>query len=355
MWKSNALTERLGLDVPIIQAPMAGASTPAMAAAVANAGGMGSLGLAILDAETGGAQIEEFRKTSNGAFNANYFTHDDPGDVTGTAEAMRARLKGWYDEAGLGAVPQPTIPYATFGPDHLAVIERLRPTVVSFHFGLPDPELFQAVKDTGAFTLCSATTVAEARQVAAGGVDAVIAQGTEAGGHRGTFLGADISMQPGLFALLPQVVDAVDVPVIAAGGISDGRGIAAALLMGAQAAQVGTAFLRTPEASLHPAHRAALADARDDATRLTSLFSGKPARSLRNAYLDEFADAEALAAPYPSQLSLHGPLRSLPDERQGEVISLWAGQAAALARDEPTAAVFERLIRETDAAFARFR
>ena len=216
---------------------------------------------------------------------------------------MRARLQPYYAANGLGDVPMPQPPFATFGSDHLDLVRRHRPQVVSFHFGLPQQELLEAVK------MSSATTVAEARWLEAHGVDAVIAQGLEAGGHRGTFLGADLSIQTGLFALLPQIARAVAVPVVAAGGIVDGRGIVAALVLGASGVQVGTAFLRCPEASVHPAHRAALAAARDDSTRQTRLFTGNPARVIRNRLTQELRDAESLAVAFPAQSALTAPLR----------------------------------------------
>ncbi len=244
MWPSNVLTEGLGLKWPIIQAPMAGSSTPELAAAVSNSGGLGSLGLGTISAEAGGAQIEAFGELSDGPLNANFFCHENPVDVDMTGREMRVRLQRRYFESGLGEVPLPSIPFGTFGWDHVEQIRKLLPAVVSFHFGLPDDDLLDAVRETGCQIWSSATTVEEARWLEEHGVDAIIAQGTEAGGHRGTFLGADISEQLGLFALLPQVVSAVEIPVIAAGGIVDGRTIAAAFMLGASAVQMGTAFLR---------------------------------------------------------------------------------------------------------------
>jgi nitronate monooxygenase len=262
---------------------------------------------------------------------------------------MRARLQRRYFEAGLGEVPQPTSMLDPFGPEQLELVQRYRPEVVSFHFGLPDDELLNAVKETGAFVLCSATTVGEARLLEERGVDAIIAQGTEAGGHRGTFLGADPTEQPGLFALVPQVVDAVSVPVIAAGGIVDGRTIAAAFVLGASAVQIGTAFLRCPETSVHPRHRERLAAASDSATRVTRLFTGKPARSLVNRYMDDFQDLESQAAPFPSQFSLVAPLLSVtPEAEAGDIMPLWSGQSAALTREMPAAELVALLVEEAE-------
>ena len=349
MWPANELTERLGLNWPIIQAPMAGATTPELAAAVSNAGGLGSLGLATIPADAGGEQIAAFGELSGGPLNANFFCHENPVDVDMTGREMRIRLQRWYFESGLGEVPPPSVPFGTFGWEHVEQIRAHHPAVVSFHFGLPAEDLLAAVRATGCQIWSSATTVEEARWLAQRGVDAVIAQGTEAGGHRGTFLGADPDQQPGLFALIPQVASAVDLPVIAAGGIVDGRTIAAALVLGASAVQIGTAFLRCPEASVHPRHRAALAGATDNGTRLTRLFSGKPARGLVNRYMDTYRDAEHLVAPFPAQLSIYGPLvQNADDDEIADLLPLWSGQAASLTRELPAAELLAMLAAETD-------
>ncbi|MEZ4523561.1 MAG: nitronate monooxygenase [Thermomicrobiales bacterium] len=348
MWPTNELTERLGLDWPIIQAPMAGSTTPELAAAVSNAGGLGSLGLGTIPAGEAGAQMAAFAELSEGPLNANFFCHEHPVDVDMTGREMRARLQRWYFEAGLGEVPYPTIPWGTFGHEQVEQILAHRPAVVSFHFGLPDDDLVDAVRAAGCLIISSATTVAEARWLEERGADAVIAQGIEAGGHRGTFLDADPSEQPGLFSLLPQVVSAVDLPVIAAGGIADGRAIAAAFVLGASAVQMGTAFLRCPEATVHPAHRQALASAGERRTRQTKLFSGKPARAFVNRFMESFQEVEELVAPYPSQASLFGPIaRTTPEDEAGDVIPMWAGQSAVLTREMPAADLVATLADET--------
>lgn len=355
MWPRNALTERLGLDWPIIQAPMASATTPELAAAVSNAGGLGSLGLGASSAETADREMDEFSATSNRSLNANFFCHEDPGDVSGTGAAMAARLQPFYDAKGLGAVGTPFVPYGTFCEAHLDVLRARRPAVVSFHFGLPSPDMLAAVKETGAFVLSTATTVAEARRLEADGADAIIAQGTEAGGHRGTFLGTDPTVQPGLFALLPQVASAVSVPVVAAGGIADGRAIAAAFMLGASAVQIGTAFLRCPESAIPDAYRRALAEAGDDSSRVTPLFSGKPARALRNRLTEELRDAEDDVVPYPGQLSVVAPLRKDPAAGDyGDFASMWAGQSASLGRTMPAADLVRVLAEETTARLEAF-
>src|SRR5438477_11246472 len=191
---------------------------------------------------------------------------------------MRQHLQAHYEAHGLGAVPEPQGEVSDVGPDHVALLLETKPEAVSFHFGLPEPEVVEAIKAAGIFIVSSATTVAEARLLEKSGVDAIIAQGSEAGGQRGTFTGVDVSMQPGLFSLLPQIVDAVRVPVIAAGGIADGRTAAAAFMLGATAVQLGTAFLRCEEAEMRDAHRADLARADDASTVVTDVISGRPCR-----------------------------------------------------------------------------
>lgn len=353
MWNRNALTERLGLEWPIVQAPMASANTPELAAAVSRAGGLGSLGCGTQAPVTSRAQIETARRLGAKRLNVNFFCHEEPSE--GDPERMQRLMAPLYAERGAGEPPAPSVPYPSFGPEHLALVQELRPEVVSFHFGLPAPDLLAAVKATGTMVWASATTVEEARWLEDHGVEVVIAQGLEAGGHRGTFLGADIVHQPGTMALVPQVVDAVKVPVVAAGGIADGRGIAAALILGASAVQIGTGFLRCPEAAIHADHRRALAEARDDATRVTRLFTGKPARALRNRLTESLRTAEEEALPYPMQLSLTAPLRKEPAQGEtGQYISMWAGQAAALARELPAGELVRRLAEETATALRHF-
>jgi len=355
MWQRNELTQRLGLTWPIVQAPMAGSGTPQLAAAVGVAGGLGSLGCGTQTVEAARAQIEEARRLGARPLNVNFFCHPEPAtDGAGDAAAMRRLLAPLFAAHGLGEPPPPGLPYPSFGPEHLALVEATRPEVVSFHFGLPDAAAVAAVKAAGAMVWSSATTVEEARWLEARGADVVIAQGIEAGGHRGTFLGADPSHQAGTLALVPQVADAVRVPVVAAGGIADGRGVAAALVLGASAAQLGTAFLRCPEAGVPPAHRAALAGARDDSTRVTRLFTGKPARALRNRLTEELREAEGDALAYPLQLSLTAPLRRVPDTGSaGDVLAMWSGQAAGLTRELPAGDLVRRLAEETEGALGR--
>src|SRR5262249_30758404 len=230
------------------------------------------------------------------------------------------------------------------GQDHVALLLQTKPEVVSFHFGLPEPDVVQALKAAGIFLISSATTVAEARLLERSGVDAIVAQGIEAGGHRGTFTDVDITMQPGLFALLPQMVDAVGVPVIAAGGVADGRTAAAAFVLGASAVQIGTAFLRCEEAEMRDAHRAALAAADDAATVVTDVISGRPCRYIRNTLIDDLVASGLQPLPVPAQRSL---TQRLGDSGGREWTALTSGQPAALARATNAAELVERLATET--------
>jgi nitronate monooxygenase len=340
MWPRNALTERLNIRWPILQAPMGWLSTPALAASVSNAGGLGGLGMWGFSAADAERRIAGFRQQSGGSLNVNYPLWPEPEIAAEVAEPMRRRLQPHYDAKGLGSVPTPEAAASDVSPEHLAMLLRAQPTMVSFHFGLPE----DAIRDTGIFVISSATTVAEARMLEERGVDAVIAQGAEAGGHRGTFTGVDMSMQPGLFALLPQVVDAVRVPVIAAGGLADGRTVAAAFVLGASAVQLGTAFLRCEEANVPDAHRAALREATDACTVVTDTITGRPARYIRNRLTDDLIASGLEPVAFPAQLSLTAPLGATGDR---ELTPLFAGQSAALARDTPAAELVQSLAEET--------
>ena len=330
MWSRNALTERLNLKWPILQAPMGWLSTPALAAAVSNAGGLGSLGMWGFPAEDAERRIAGFRQQSSGSLNVNYPLWPEPKIAPKTSEAMRHRLQPHYDAKGMGSVPQPEGAASEVSREHLAMLLRAKPEMVSFHFGLPRPEIMNAIKDAGIFIISSATTVAEARTLEERGVDAIIAQGTEAGGHRGTFTGVDISAQSGLFALLPQVADAVRIPVIAAGGVADGRTVAAAFVLGASAVQLGTAFLRCEEANVLDAHRAALREPTDACTVVTDMITGRPARYIKNRLVEDLLASDLEPVAFPAQLSLTAPLGNTGDR---ELTALFAGQSAALAKD----------------------
>lgn len=351
MWPSPRLTDLLGIRHPIVQAPMKGTSTPGLAAAVSNAGGLGSLGIAGLDPDAIRAVTAEMRRLTDRPFNLNFFAHGAVAPDPAALDRARARLAPFYDEKGLGAPPDRLDPAAAaFGDDHLEALLADPPAVVSFHFGVPAGDAVARLRASGARVLSTATTVGEARALVAAGVDAVIAQGWEAGGHRGAFaVGAD-DEGVGTLALVPQVADAVPVPVIAAGGIADGRGLAAAFALGADGAQLGTAFILCPEAGANSAHRAAVAAGTDDSTRLSRAVSGRPARAHRTRYVDAMA-AETSALPeFPLMYRLSGPLVATGDP--GFRFSLY-GQSAALARPEPAAEVMARLVGGAADAFRR--
>ena len=323
------LAERLGLELPIIQAPMAASTAPELVAAVSNAGGLGSHGCANFAPEQLNEQMQAIRERTNRAFNLNFFAHEAPVQDTEKTETMRALMAKFHDELGLGDVPEPQPLFRPFDGDYLAALLADPPKVVSFHFGLPAAALVQPLKDAGVFILSSATTVAEARWLEDHGVNAVIAQGAEAGGHRGTFLSDDYrSALVGTMALVPQVVDAVQVPVIAAGGIADGRGMAAALMLGAQAVQIGTAFLTTAEAATNQLYRDALTAAEDTLPTVTKSFSGKPARGLRNRYVEEMRPHEDSLPDFPLTYYMNKDLRAAATkEGRGEFLAFWSGQA----------------------------
>lgn len=350
-WPDRRLLDLLGIELPILQAPMAGPNFAALAAAVTAAGGLGALPCAMLTPADIEREWSAIRARTAGPVNLNFFAHEPaPPDAAADA-AWRTRLAPHYRACGLDpASPWPGGGRAPFDETSCALVERLRPAVVSFHFGLPAPALLARVRASGARILATATSVAEARWLAARGCDAVIAQGAEAGGHRGTFLTADATLaaasQVGTFALLPQVVDAVDVPVIAAGGIADGRGIAAAFALGAAAVQIGTAYLYCPEAQLAAAHRAALAQARDDGTVLTNVFSGRPARGLVNHAIRELGPLAAEVPAFPRAAAGLAALRAAHEARGStDFTPLWAGQAAALGRRVAGAASADVLTR----------
>ena len=332
----TAVTELLGIEHPILQSPMASAATPALAAAVSEAGGLGALGSSILPAGELRSQTAELRQRTERPFQLNFFCHPEPEIGAEAAAAARERFAGIYGELGLGEPPEPSVPPIGFDEQRLAALLELRPPVASFHFGLPEPAALAELRGAGIVVLGSATTVAEATWLEERGADAVVAQGAEAGGHRGSFLVEGDDGPVGTLALVPQVVDAVGVPVIAAGGIADGRGLAAALALGAGAAQIGTAFLPCPESGIAPVYREALRQARAEATTITRAFSGRPARALRNRVTDELEGV----LPYPAQMSLTGPLREVePDGDPGAFHPMWSGQGAALALEAPAAEV----------------
>jgi nitronate monooxygenase len=335
MFANRELGSRLGIELPVVQAPMAGFSGVALALAVARAGGLGSLPAAMLTSEQLAGQIDEFRRATDAPLNVNFFCHVPP-------QVSQAQLDAWSDllarfDAELGvdrARVSAASPRHPFDDDMCGVVERCRPEVVSFHFGLPSPELVDRVRGTGAVVMSSATIVAEAVWLESHGCDVVIAQGAEAGGHRGMFLTDDIAAQPGTMALVPRVVDAVSVPVIAAGGIADGRGVAAASVLGASAVQIGTAYLLCPEALTSPVHRRSLAGGGVDDTVLTNVFTGRPARGRRNRLIDELGPMTSDAPAFPTAAAAVAPLRAAAEATgSGDFSPLWSGQAGVITRD----------------------
>lgn len=347
---SKRITELFGIELPIIQAPMAGAATAELAAAVCNAGGMGSLGVAMMTAAQLRENVSKLRAQTNKAFNLNYFVHDEPDLSAFSAKPMQDALAPHYADLGLGDVPSPASPAPAFDDEALKLLLELSPKVASFHFGLPTPDAMRAIKARGIIVIGCATTTAEARALEHGGADAIVAQGHEAGGHRGTFLDHVDLGTVGTMALVPQTVDAVKVPVIAAGGIGDARGIAASFMLGADAVQLGTAYLMCPETQMHPLHRKALAEVSDHGTVVTKLFSGRPARAIRNRLTESLHAFEEKAAPFPAQRALAAPLIAASSKaNRAEFMQLWSGQAAALAKPEPAAEKTTRLMREAAA------
>jgi nitronate monooxygenase len=351
-WPTTALTERLGIRYPIIQAPMASASTPALAAAVSNAGGLGSHGFAMVPVDGLAAELEAIRARTNRPVNCNFFVHAEPADDPERDRRMAERLAPFYEELGVAPpAGRPVAPFPTFGERHLEILLDAMPAVVSFHFGLPPALHVEAIKAAGAFVIAAATTVEEAVWLEAHGADVICAQGIEAGGHRGTFLSAWPAAQLGTLALVPQVVDAVRCPVVAAGGIMDARGIAAALMLGAAGVQMGTAFLGCPEAKVAPQHRRALHAATD--TRLTRAYSGRPARGIANRLIETLAPHEADIPDFPLQGAFTRPLQAAAAERSAvDLMQMWAGQAAPLVRERPAGELVDLLARATERLLA---
>jgi nitronate monooxygenase len=344
-WPDRRLLDLFGIDLPIIQAPMANFSTTEMAIAAAGAGALGSIPCASLGPEQIRAAIGDFRKAAPRPVNVNFFCHVMPPEDPPREAAWRAGLAPYYREVGLD--PETTIPSVArrpFDEAACALVEELRPEIVSFHFGLPEEGLRRRVKASGAKMIASATTVAEARWLEERGCDAVIAMGVEAGGHRGNFLSHDMARQIGTFALVPQIADAVRVPVIAAGGIADGRGIAAALALGASAVQIGTAYLFCPEAKVSAVHARALATAADEDTEVTNLFTGRPARGIVNRLMREMGPISLDTPRFPNAGRALAPLKADAEKNgAGDFSNLWSGQAAGLAKPLPARELTQKL------------
>ena len=329
----------LGIELSIIQAPMAGAQGSALAIAVSNAGALGSLPCAMLGAQALRDELLALRAGTARRVNVNCFCHTPPAADAVRDAAWRAALAPYYRENGLDPRALATAPgRAPFNAQAAELLAEFKPAVMSFHFGLPSADLLARVRGWGAKVLCSATTVDEARWLDAQGVDAVIAQGVEAGGHRGMFRSTDLSTQMGTFALLPQVVRAVRCPVIAAGGIADAAGVRAALALGAVGVQVGTAYLLCPEATTSAVHRAALQSEAARHTALTNLFSGRPARGIVNRLMRELGPVSNAAPEFPLASAALAPLRAHAERLgSGDFSPLWSGQNASGCKSVPAA------------------
>jgi nitronate monooxygenase len=341
----TSLQSLLGIELPIIQAPMAGVQDSALAVAVSNAGGLGSLPCAMLGPDAMRRELDAIRTQTAKPYNVNFFCHTPPPPSAERETAWRAALAPYYAELALDPAAAPAGPgRAPFSAEAAEVLEAFRPAVVSFHFGLPSAELLTRVRSWGAKVLSSATTVEEARWLEARGVDAIIAQGVEAGGHRGMFLSQDLTTQVGTLALVPQIVSAVNVPVIAAGGVADAKGVRAARALGAAGVQVGTAYLLCPEATTSAVHRAALQGEGRQHTALTNLFSGGPARGIVNRLMRELSPISPAAPAFPLAASAVAPLRARAESQgSGDFSPLWSGQNASGCKEVPAAQLTRQL------------
>jgi nitronate monooxygenase len=348
--QSVNLHSLLGIELPIIQAPMAGVQGSALAAAVSNAGALGSLPAAMLGPDALRRELAAIRAQTGKPFNVNFFCHDPPSPDAEREAGWRRTLAPYYKEFGVadgsGARGGSRAP---FGAELAGVLDEFRPPVVSFHFGLPSPELLARVRGWGSKVLSSATTVDEALWLESRGVDAIIAQGLEAGGHRGMFLSDDLTTQVGTLALLPQIVNSVKTPVIAAGGIADANGVRAALALGAIAVQVGTAYLLCPEATTSAVHRAALKSSAARHTAVTNVFTGRPARSIVNRFVKEVGPINPAAPAFPTAAPLLAPLRARAEALgSSDFTSLWSGQNASGCKEIPAAQLTRELAAGVD-------
>jgi nitronate monooxygenase len=348
MWPDRRLIELFTIELPIVQAPIAGAMDFELAAAAAEAGALGSLPCAMLNADQARDQMAKIRARTKKPINLNFFCHTQPVLNNAREAGWRDRLAPYYRELGIDpAAPIPSSNRTAFDAAMCEVVEEARPEVVSFHFGLPEERLMARVRATGCKIMSSATTTAEARWLEQRGVDAVIAQGVEAGGHRGNFLSDDLATQVGTFALVPQIADAVKVPVIAAGAITDARGIAAAFALGAAGVQIGSAYLWSPESRISAPHRTALKEAADDSTALTNLMTGRPARGILNRVMREIGPVSDVAPEFPLAAGALSPLRAKAEAQgSGDFSPMWAGQAAGLGRALPAGELTRKLAEE---------
>ena len=352
MWPNRRLCDLFRIAHPIIQAPMVGSATPELAGAVSNMGGLGSLGCGEMTIEDLRAATAALRAVTNRPFNLNFFIQDKPHTKAAVLERTRQRLQPWYSALGLGAPPRELPDLApAFDDNRLSLLLDLRPAVVSFHFGVPGGKAIAALKSAGIILISTATTVAEARLLEAAGIDAVIAQGWEAGGHRGSHQPTDPGQGVGTFALVPQIADAVRIPVIVAGGVGDGRGIAAAFALGAAGVQIGTGFLSCPEAGTDTPRRALLRKASDTDTMVTDAISGRSARAKRSRFAEAMEKSREPLPAFRQMYALSAPLLAVGTDSEAS-FHLY-GQAASLNRDLPAAELFQLFIDEAAEVFGR--
>ena len=344
-----SLQALLGVEHAIVQAPMAGVQGSALAIAVSNAGGLGSLPCALLSPTAIRDELGRIEAQTDRPYNVNFFCHAPPAPDAERDAAWRAALAPYYRELGLDPDAMPAAASRTpFSDEAASLLAEFKPAVVSFHFGLPEPALLAHVRSWGAKVLSSATTIEEARWLEAHGADAIIAQGVEAGGHRGMFLSDDVTTQVGTMALLPQIVGAVKVPVIAAGGIVDAHSVAAAMALGAAGVQVGTAYLLCPEATTSALHRTALKSAAARHTAISNVFTGRPARGIMNRLMRELGPMSSAAPAFPLAVIAVAPLRAKAESLGlGDFSSWWSGQNTTGCKEIPAA----DLTRELAAGF----
>jgi nitronate monooxygenase len=348
MWPRRDFANLVGIEHPIVQAPMPGFATPELAAAVSNAGGLGSLGCAFMSPDELAGTLRRVADLTDRPVNFNFFCHRPPRRDEAAIARMQALVEPYFAELDAGPVPDGSAVPPPFGRAQLEVLTGNPPAVVSFHFGLPAAELLGPLKRAGCRILASATTVREAELLAERGADAIIAQGWEAGGHRATFAVRYERAMVGTLALTPQIVDAVDRPVIAAGGIADGRGIAAALALGASGVQIGTAFLLAEEAATPEPHRRAIGRSDDASTVVTAAISGRPARAIVNRYVEAMASHAAELPDFPVPMAVFGPLQRTSIARdEDSFAAMWAGQASALTGGGRAEEILGRLIAQT--------
>ena len=342
----TSIKELLGIELPIVQAPMAGVQASALAVAVSNAGGMGSLPGAMLSLDALRAELEALAAGTARPFNVNFFCHAPPVPDPERESAWRNVLRPYYDELGIDiSSVAPVAARTPFSHEAADVLSEIAPAVVSFHFGLPARDLLQRVRSWGTKILASATSVDEARWLEERGVDAIVAQGLEAGGHRGHFLSDDLTKQAGTFSLVPQMASTVRVPVIAAGGIADAAGVAAAMSLGAAGVQIGTSYLLCPEATTSAVHRAALAGEAARHTALTNVFTGRPARAIVNRLMREIGPVSRIAPAFPLAFTAILPLRARAEAQgTGDFSPLWAGQNVSGCKEVPAAELTRELM-----------